>query len=437
LSDDDRLVCSGGAPVRGRLAVPGDKSISHRAILLAALTKGTSRIEGASTGGDVLASLSAVRQLGVAVEGDLTDGLRLTPPRGGLSEPSGVLDLANSGTGLRLLAGVLAGLPIFSVLVGDRSLQSRPMARVVEPLRAMGAVIDGRDGGRFAPLAIRGGELSGIDYTPPIASAQVKSAILLAGLSARGETVVREALRTRSHTEEMLAAAGARIAVTEVGEGRIVTLEPSALSPVGVTVPGDPSQAAFFVVAASIIPGSDLRVEGLYAGPGRLGFLAVLERMGAEIELHETGELVADLVVRSAALRATVVGSGEVPGLIDEVPALAVAAAFAEGETVFRGVGELATKESDRLAAITSELGALGGQVRVVGDELVVTGDRSKMHSGTVDCQGDHRIAMAMAIVGAALGPGEAVEVSGASAIATSYPDFARDLERVRGSTRQ
>lgn len=412
--------------------MPGDKSISHRAILLAAMTKGTSRIRGASTGGDVAASLAAVCQLGVAVEGDLAGELRLTPPRGGLTEPSGVLDLANSGTGLRLLAGVLASLPIFSVLTGDRSLQSRPMGRVVEPLRAMGAVIDGRDRGRFAPLAIRGGDLSGIDYTPPVASAQVKSAILLAGLTARGETVVREALTTRSHTEEMLAAAGARITVTEMGEGRVVTLEPSALSPVGATVPGDPSQAAFFAVAASIIPGSDLVIEGLYAGPARLGFLPVLERMGADVELRETGELVADLVVRSAALRATVVSAGEIPGLIDEVPALAVAAAFADGETVFHGVGELATKESDRLAAITSELGALGGQVRVAGDELVVTGGRSEMHSGMVDCHGDHRIAMAMAIVGAALGDDGAVRVEGASAIATSYPDFARDLARVR-----
>ena len=403
-----------GAPLRGRVRVPGDKSISHRALLLAALAEGTSVVRGLATGDDVARTRAAVASLGAYVDAD-----RITGGRDRLHEPEGVVDVGNSGTSIRLLAGLCAGFPWLTVLAGDESVAGRPMDRVAEPLRRMGATVDGRGGGRFPPLVVRGGALTGIDYSPPVSSAQVKSAVLLAGLSAEGETVVREPVPTRTHTEEMLAACGAHI---EVGDGR-VAVRAAPLRPFELDVPGDPSAGAFWVVAACIVPGSDLVVENLYLGPARAGFLDVLVRMGADVTVSGN-----DVRARYRPLRATEVGGAEIPGLIDEIPVLAVAAAVADGTTVFRDAAELRVKESDRIATIASELGTLGARVEPRPDGLVVTG--GPLRGCRVCSYGDHRVAMAMAVAGLAA-IGETV-VEGWEAVSTSYPGFEETLDACR-----
>ena len=326
--------------------------------------------------------------------------------------------MGNSGTGLRLLMGLCAGIDGTTRLDGDDSIRRRPMDRVASPLRLMGAVVDGREGGRFPPLQVTGGSLHGIDYTLPVASAQVKGAVLLAGLAAEGETVVREALVTRAHTEEMLALFGADL---DVGDG-VVRLRPSSLRAADVDVPGDPSQAAFWLVAACVVPGSDVTVEGVYLGPARNGFLDVLRRMGADLEVDPaTG----DVRARHAALVGTDVAPDEIPGLVDEVPVLAVAAAVADGTTRFLGAGELRVKESDRIATITSELGALGARVEAMPDALVLVGG-DRFCGGRVRSHGDHRIAMAAAV--AVLAGDGVTEVEGWDVVRTSYPGFEQDL---------
>ena len=411
----------GGTPLRGTVRVPGDKSISHRALLLGALAEGTSTVRNLSTGADVARTRAAVEAMGARVE---RDGVRERISGGAslLREPERVLDVGNSGTSIRLLAGMCAGLPWLTMLEGDASIASRPMDRVAEPLRRMGAFVDGRGEGRYPPLVVRGGRLHGIEYDVPMASAQVKSAVLLAGLGAEGETVVRETSPTRAHTEEMLAACGADIVV----DGLVVRLRPSVLKPFELDVPGDPSQAAFWIVAACIVPGSDVTVEGIYLGPARTGFLDALRRMGADIEVDQSAGAVR---ARSSELRATDVSGAEIPGL-DEIPVLAVAAARAKGATAFTGIDELVVKESNRLATISSELAALGGRVEAGRDRLVVYGP-SAMHGGALRSHGDHRIAMAMAV--AALGADGETTIDGWDAVATSYPEFSRDLERLRG----
>jgi len=404
----------GGAPLHGRVRVPGDKSISHRALLLAALAEGTSVVRGLSAGDDVARTAAAAAALGASLDGE-----RITGGRDRLHEPETVVDVGNSGTSVRLLAGLCAGFDWLAVLVGDASIARRPMDRVAEPLRRMGAVVDGRGGGRFTPLVVRGGGLKGIDFDLPVPSAQVKSAVLLAGLSAEGETVVRERVATRAHTEELLAACGADV---EVGDGW-VRVRPSALRPFALDVPGDPSAAAFWVVAACIVPGSDLVVEDVYLGPARSGFLEVLSRMGADVTV--TGN---DVRARHGHLRATEVAGAEVPGLIDEIPVLAVAAAVAEGTTTFRDSAELRVKESDRIATMTSELAALGARVEPTADGLAVTG--GALRGGLVRSHGDHRVAMAMAVAGLAA-DGETV-VEGWDAVSSSYPGFEETLRSCR-----
>ena len=394
--------------VHGRLRVPGDKSISHRALLLAARASGTSVVRGLSDGDDVRRTSAAVQAMGAEVDGDRITG-------GDLRAFDGVLDVGNSGTAIRLLAGYCAPFPWRTVLRGDASVDRRPMDRVVEPLRLMGARIDDA----YPPLTIDGGGLHGIDYALPVPSAQVKSAVLLAGLGAEGETVVRESVPTRAHTEEMLAACGADI---RVEPGGVVRLRPSALQPFELDVPGDPSQAAFWVVAACIVPGSELVVEDVYTGPARAAFLDVLRRMGADISVDG-----GDIRVRHAALHATEVGGDEVPGLIDEIPVLAVAAACAEGTTVFRDAAELRVKESDRIATVVAMLAALGVKAEAQPDGLVVTGP-APLRAAAVDSHGDHRIAMSAAVASlVADGP---VHVNGWSSVATSYPGFEEDLRR-------
>ena len=413
--------------LHGRIRVPGDKSISHRAILLAARAEGVSALRGVSTGDDVARTLAAVAAFGAAVEGTAPGQVLITGGPERLTEPAHVIDVGNSGTAIRLLAGWSAAIDGLTVLQGDESIARRPMDRVAEPLRAMGATVDGRQGGRYAPLVIRGGELTGIDIRPAVASAQVKTAILLAGLAASGPTTVRETVPTRAHTEELLRACGADIVVSPGA----VTVRRSTLTPLDLDVPADPSQAAFWVVAACIVPGSDIVVEHVYVGPGRAGFVAVLQRMGADVTLedHDATAHTADIRVRHAGLRATDVGGDEVPSLIDEIPVLAVAAAMAEGTTTFAGAAELRVKESDRIATVTSELTAIGGRVTGRPDGLVITGSGgAPLVGGDVTSHGDHRIAMAMAIAGlAAAAP---VHVAGWDAVATSYPNFEEDLRR-------
>jgi 3-phosphoshikimate 1-carboxyvinyltransferase len=422
------------AGLHGRLRVPGDKSISHRALLLAARAEGTSTLCGLSVGEDVAHTLGAVEAFGAGVSGAPPGPVLVDGGVGRLREAGGPVDVGNSGTAIRLLAGWACGIDGLTVLAGDDSIARRPMDRVVEPLRQMGARVDGRQGGRLPPLVIRGGGLKGIDYQLPLASAQVKGAVLLAGLAAAGETTVRETVPTRRHTEELLRLFNADI---DAGPG-CVTVRASTLQPLALDVPGDPSQAAFWIVAACITPGSELVVDHVYVGPGRAGFLDVLQRMGAAVEVSAIDDVTstASITARYGPLRGTEVRGAEVPSLIDEIPVLAVAAACAEGTTTFTDAAELKVKESDRIASVVGALSAVGVRAEGRPDGLVVhggaadvpAGRQPALSGGSVDSAGDHRVAMALAIGAlAAAGP---VHIAGWDAIATSYPAFEEDLQR-------
>lgn len=521
----------GGSPLRGSVRPPGDKSISHRALILSALAEGESQIFGLSDGEDVRHTAAALSAMGADI--NLPDDLgspeaEVRVAGGKLREPAEPLYLGNSGTSMRLLAGVCAAHPMNAVLDGDESLRSRPMGRIAEPLSLMGATVakaaeahtvdpttsdsqagsqnassaastashapqslspNGNDGQLernaartsshapqplTAPIAITGGNLSGIDYALPVASAQVKGAILLAGLRARGETVVREFLPSRAHTEEMLAECGADIEVTHGGKFHKTTkLRPSRLQPYVWRIPADPSQAAFWIVAALCTPASEIVVESIYLGPGREGFVDVLLRMGGRVEFaprdsnkvsvnadetieSETSETIASgasqtitgetaetvaggppgspsrsIKAQTSSLTATDISAQEVPRLIDEIPVLAIAAAHAEGTTRFHGVGELRTKESDRVAAICAMLQTLGGQAETDGDTLVVQGTGG-LRPGQVDAADDHRIAMSAAVAAMAMPAGAEVAISGWEAVATSYPRFLADAASLK-----
>jgi 3-phosphoshikimate 1-carboxyvinyltransferase len=423
-------VVHGGRPLTGTIGVPGDKSISHRALLLAALAEGPSTIAGLSTGDDVVRTATALSALGVDVDLDGT-GATVEGGRSRLRAPARPLDLGNSGTALRLLAGVAATVTGVTTLTGDESLRGRPMDRVAEPLIRMGAKVEGTGPRYLAPVAVTGGDLQGIDYTTPVASAQVKSAVILAGLAARGETVVREPVATRAHTEEMLAAAGANIEIRREGAGRVIRVWASAVSPGAYTVPGDPSQAAFWLVGSVIIPGSLVTVTDVHLGIERLGFLGVLRRMGATIEVDESGNGTGSLTAYSCLLHGTVVEAEEIPSL-DEVPILAVAAAGAEGRTRFRNVGELRVKESDRFEGTLALVRAFGGSAEAEGDDLVVDGTGGPLHPAAFDARDDHRLAMAAAIAGSACpAAGDVTTITGWASVATSYPGFVEDLARL------
>ena len=426
---DDVLSVRAGRPVRGELRVPGDKSISHRALLLAALADGTSEISGLSDGEDVNATAAAIAALGAVVDAPDGSAGPLRVRGGALRPPAGAIDVGNSGTSIRLLAGIAAGCPFTTVLGGDASVNRRPMGRVAEPLRLMGADVQGAGGGRLAPLRITGGSLRGIRWEPPVASAQVKGAVLLAGLFASGETIVCEPIATRAHTEEMLATFGADVRIA-AGE---VAVRASRPSPFVFAVPGDPSAAAFWIVAAAIVPGSEVTLHDIYLGPGRDGFVRVLQRMGAHLSVTPASDRRARVACRYGPLRGVTVAATEVPDLIDEIPALAVAAAIAEGTTRFEGAGELRHKESDRLRSVMVGLSALGAAAEVDGDALVVHGGKA-LHGGTVDAAGDHRIAMAFCVGGLAAAGGGETTVVGWESVRTSYPRFAEDLRRCRGS---
>lgn len=417
----------GPAPVAGSVDVPGDKSISHRALLLGAMAHGTTEIRGLLQGDDCRATMAALRSLGVKIV-ESPDGMIRVAGRGveAWREPEAILDAGNSGTTLRLLAGLLAGRPFCSLLTGDDSLRRRPMRRVVDPLRAMGATVLGRADGAYAPLAIRGGSLRGIVWRSPVASAQVKSAILLAGLQAEGATSVTEPLVSRDHTERMLSAFGAAARQ----DGTTVTVAGGArLAATALAVPGDLSSAAFFVVAVAAREGAAIRVRNVGVNPTRTGLLDVLERMGAVVRRErphvEAGEPVADLVVEGRRLRGVPIGPELIPRVIDEVPALAVAAALADGETVISGAAELRVKEVDRVSAVADELGRMGAAISPTEDGLRIQGNAT-LRGAVVSSRGDHRMAMSLAVA-ALLADGETV-IRDVACVNTSFPGFARVL---------
>jgi 3-phosphoshikimate 1-carboxyvinyltransferase len=417
--------------LRGTIEPPGDKSISHRAAILNAIAQGESVVENFQTGADCLATVRCLRALGIRIESPAPGILRVHGVgRSGLRESAAVLNAANSGTTLRLLAGLLAAQPFFSVLTGDASLRSRPMGRIVEPLRAMGARIQGRADGTRPPLAIEGGRLQGIRHRLPVASAQVKSALTLAGLYAEGETVLEEPAPSRDHTERMLRAMGAAIVAGE-GSLRVSPLA-SELTPLSLRVPGDISAAAFWMVAAAAHPDAELRLTGVGVNPSRSGIIDALRAMGASITVEEERmwgcEPVADVVVHSSRLQGVVIEGPLIPRLIDEVPALAVAACLAEGETVVRDAGELRLKESDRIRTTASELRRLGARIEELPDGMVIHGVGA-LRGAACGSHGDHRLAMTLAVAGL-LAAGEAT-VHGAEAVAVSYPGFWGDLSRV------
>jgi 3-phosphoshikimate 1-carboxyvinyltransferase len=417
-------------PLKGEIHVPGDKSIGHRAVIFGSIAKGKSRVFNLSGGEDNRRTVQAFRDMGVAIwpEGDVlcVDG------RGwdALRAPAGTIDCGNSGTTMRLLSGVLAGRPFSSQLDGDASLRRRPMQRVIDPLTRMGAKISGREDKGLAPLDITGGKLKAIHYSMPVASAQVKSAILLAGLQADGVTVVEEPQTSRDHTELMVKGFGGEV---EVDGRRVSIAGGQALCGRDVHIPGDISSAAFFLVAAAIIPGSEVLVRNVGTNPTRDGIIEVLRRMGAEIELMnpriETGEPVADLKVRGAPLQGVQIGPEMAARTIDEYPILAVAAAAAEGATAISGVKELRYKESDRIAAMTEGLRSLGVAVEEREDGMTVSGGRPLRGGGCVKSYADHRVAMALAVAGLASEGGIAID--DADCVNISFPSFFELVDKI------
>lgn len=415
--------------LKGEITSPPDKSISHRAAILSAISRGESRIKNFLMAADTLSTLNALRALGVRVEEgkDITvygSGLH------GLKEPPHIIDCGNSGTTMRLLSGLLAGNPFFSVLTGDESLTKRPMGRIITPLRTMGANIMARAGDTLPPIVIKGGGLKAVRYEMPVSSAQVKSAIALAGLYAEGETAVAEPVKSRDHTERMLPSYGADVRV----EGKTVFIRGGReLTGTDVFVPGDFSSASFFIVAALITPDSDLVVRDVGLNPTRTGLLDVLRAMGAEISIEDlkdlSGEPVGDLRIRtSPGLRGTEVSAHMVPSLIDELPVLCIAASFSEGMTSIRGASELRVKESDRIAAVASGLREMGVEVEEYEDGLSIKGG-GNLKGAVIESHGDHRIAMAFSVA-ALSAKGETV-IEGADSVEISFPGFFDEIERL------
>ncbi|SNS81437.1 3-phosphoshikimate 1-carboxyvinyltransferase [Anaerovirgula multivorans] len=414
--------------LEGKITIPGDKSISHRAVMLSSISKGTSRVSGFLRGEDCLSTIACFQGLGIEIEDKgeeiVIDGKGLN----GLKEPENVLDAGNSGTTMRLLSGILAGQEFLTIVTGDGSLRKRPMARIATPLRQMGATIEGRDKGNLAPLVIRGGNLKAIDYASPVSSAQVKSAILLAGLYSEGNTIVREEIVSRDHTENMLTSLGANIK----RENGVVTLEKSELFGQDIQVPGDISSAAFFMAAAAAIPGSHLIIERVGLNPTRTGIIDVLKAMGADIEIDNLftsgGEEIGDIIVKGKKLKATSLTKEIMPRLIDEIPVIAVIAAVAEGKTTITGAEELKVKESNRITSMVTEMKKLGIQATELSDGMEIEGP-NEIGGGQIESYGDHRIAMAMAIAG--LFANAPVEIQNSECIAVSFPGFEETLKEI------
>ena len=422
-----------GLSLQGRIRIPGDKSISHRALMLGALANGVTTIEGLLLGADPRSTAQCFTCLGAEISELNSERMEVKGiGLGNLQEPTEVLDAGNSGTTLRLMLGILASHPgKFFTVTGDSSLVRRPMSRVTKPLQQMGATIWGRQGGSYAPLAVQGQALRPIHYFSPIASAQVKSCILLAALMTEGETTVTEPALSRDHSERMLKAFGANITV-EPDTFSVIVQGPAQLQGQHVVVPGDISSAAFWLVAAAIVPGSELVVENVGVNPTRTGILEALERMGANLQLENerlvAGEPVADIRVKYSALKACEIGGDIIPRLIDEIPILAVAAAFAEGKTIIKDAEELRVKESDRIAVMATQMSQLGAKITERSDGLEITGG-APLKGTEVDSDTDHRIAMSLAIAG--LNAQGKTTIHRAEAAGISYPNFVATLSQI------
>lgn len=415
--------------LHGSVTVPGDKSISHRAAIFGSIAAGTVKITNFANSADCLSSLDCVRALGVPVETTGSSVVLHGLGMRGLREPSDILDCGNSGTTMRLLCGLLCSQDFFAILTGDGSLRRRPMARIVEPLRRMGASISARENDRYAPIAINGSSLRAIDHSLRVASAQVKSALLLAGLAANGETVIHEPAASRDHSERLLRAMGVRLKTSNNTVRLIGGQQPRAID---IDVPGDLSSAAFLLVAAAIVPGSDLTVRDVGINPTRTGLLDALAQMGAPVEVFNqreaNGEPVADLRVKATTLAGTVIEGPLVPRLIDELPVLAVAATQASGRTVVRNAEELRVKETDRIAAVVAELRKLGAVINATDDGFVVDGPQA-LHGADCSSHGDHRMAMALSV--AALVADGTTTIDDMSCVAVSFPSFLEVLRNV------
>ncbi|MGE5415176.1 MAG: 3-phosphoshikimate 1-carboxyvinyltransferase [Acidobacteriota bacterium] len=417
-------------PLRGDVNVPSDKSISHRTLMLGAIANGRSTVRNLLRGADVLSTMSCLQALGVRI----TDSPELIVIEGrgleGLHAPSGMLDCGNSGTTMRLLSGILASRDFTTTLTGDQSLRRRPMARIIEPLTMMGADIRGHEGSKLAPLTIQGGRLHSIQYRLPMASAQVKSAVLLAGLGAEGRTSVIEEVPSRDHTERMLKAMGADIVNAD---GRIEIASGSQLAPQDWIVPGDISSAAFFMVGAAITPGSEVCLKGVGVNWTRSAVIEVLQAMGADIRIENLqeigGEPVADIIVRHSTLQPTEISGSIIPRLIDEIPVLAVAMAAAQGTSIVRDAGELRAKESDRIVIMVESLRKLGVDAEELEDGFTIRGSGLIPGGNTVCSHDDHRIAMSMAIAG--LHSVKPVDIEGFESVSISYPGFLEDLKKL------
>lgn len=416
--------------LEGHIEVPGDKSISHRAVMLGALANGNSRIKNFLMGSDCLSTMSCFKTMGIEfIQEDETTFVVKGKGLYGLSEPEDILNVGNSGTTIRLLMGILAGQPFFSTLTGDASIRKRPMGRVTEPLQEMGAMISGRRNGTLAPLCIEGGSLKPIRFVSPVASAQVKSCILLAGLFAKGQTIVWEPQKSRDHTERMLATMGAGIKVND----QVIYVKGNPdLSATDIKIPGDISSAAFFMVAAAIIPDSNLRINRVGINPTRTGIIDVLRNMGAYIEIINedmfNNEPVGDLIVRGNGLKGTIIDGAMIPRLIDEIPVITVAAALAEGETIIRDAAELKVKETNRISTMAAELKKLGVETIEKEDGMIIKGG-SNLTGALCESYGDHRVAMSLAVAGL-VATGQTV-IKNAECIDVSFPGFQGLLEQL------
>ncbi|MFJ8245292.1 3-phosphoshikimate 1-carboxyvinyltransferase [Peribacillus asahii] len=411
--------------LRGEIAVPGDKSVSHRSIMFGALANGETIVTNFLPGADCLSTIACFQKMGITIEQTGKQVRVIGKGFKGLTEPSEVLDVGNSGTTIRLMMGILAGQNFSAVLAGDYSIAKRTMKRVVEPLREMGAAIDGRNNGEFTPLHIRGGSLKPIRYKLPVASAQVKSAILLAGLQAEGETVVIEPEETRDHTERMIRQFGGQV----VKEGQEIKVQGNqVLTGTEIYVPGDISSAAFFMVAAAITPNSEVVLKNVGLNPTRVGIIEVMQKMGADItveELPSQGEPIGTITVRSSKLKGTTVSGELIPRLIDEIPIIALLATQAEGTTVIQDAAELKVKETNRIDTVAHELSILGADVKPTDDGLIIQGG-TPLHGGEVTSHGDHRIGMMLAVAGL-IAKGK-IELHDPAAINVSYPEFFEHL---------
>lgn len=412
----------------GRIDVPGDKSISHRSVMFGALAEGKTTVSNFLLGEDCLSTISCFRALGVNIETEDTSKI-VIHGKGfeGLVEPQEIIDVGNSGTTIRLMMGILSGRPFFSVLKGDQSIGKRPMTRVTKPLSQMGAVIDGREKGEFTPLSVRGGNLKGIEYRLPVASAQVKSSILFAGLQADGPTTIYEPAKTRDHTERMIRQFGGEV----ISDGLSVTVKGGqSLQGTVVHVPGDISSAAFFLVAGAIIPDSEITLKNVGLNPTRTGIIDVMKAMGADLEITnerpDAFEPSGDLVIRTSSLNGTVIEGDMIPTLIDEIPIIALLATQAEGTTVVRDAQELKVKETNRIDTVVGELRKLGAKIDATDDGMIIHG-KSSLTGGVVNSHGDHRIGMMLAI--AALLSKENVFLENPEAISISYPEFFTHLQ--------